>query len=265
MRVLQQLGHIKFALALTAVILAFSSIAHADPQDPTRDTPLADPAQEAKARAFMREIRCVVCQSQSIDESDAEIAAQLRNAIREQMKAGKSEDEIRDYLVARYGDFVLLKPPFKPATLLLWIGPFVPGRHRLGLRPAAAPAEDRRSAGRHRAGPAGLERDRARPGAAPAAGRGRMMILLWIIFGVMTLAAALILAWPLFDSRRFKNDSSFALAVYRDQLAEINHDAARGHPGRKPRRARRRSRSSGAFSPSPMRRNSSWPRPRRRC
>jgi cytochrome c-type biogenesis protein CcmH len=55
-----------------------------------------------------------------------------------------------------------------------------------------------------------------------------MMILLWIVLGVMTLAAALILAWPLFDSRRFKNDSSFALAVYRDQLAEINHDAARG-------------------------------------
>jgi cytochrome c-type biogenesis protein CcmH len=89
------------------------------------DQPLADPAQEAQARAFMREIRCVVCQSQSIDESDAEIAAQLRNAIREQMKAGKSEDEIRDYLVARYGDFVLLNPPFKPATLILWLGPFV--------------------------------------------------------------------------------------------------------------------------------------------
>jgi cytochrome c-type biogenesis protein CcmH len=73
----------------------------------------------------MREIRCVVCQSQSIDESDAEIAAQLRNAVREQMAAGKSEDEIRDYLVARYGDFVLLKPPFKSSTLLLWTGPFV--------------------------------------------------------------------------------------------------------------------------------------------
>ena len=111
--------------AITVLALALHLPAHADPQDPTRDTPLADPAQEAKARAFMREIRCVVCQGQSIDESDAEIAAQLRNAIREQMKAGKNEDEIRDYLVARYGDFVLLKPPVKPATLLLWVGPFV--------------------------------------------------------------------------------------------------------------------------------------------
>jgi len=119
--------------AITVLALALHLPAHADPQDPTRDTPLADPVQEAKARVFMREIRCVVCQSQSIDESDAEIAAQLRNAIREQMKAGKNEDEIRDYLVARYGDFVLLKPPFKPATLLLWVGPFVLAAIGLGF------------------------------------------------------------------------------------------------------------------------------------
>jgi cytochrome c-type biogenesis protein CcmH len=111
--------------ATTMLMLALHMPAQADPQEPTRDTPLADPAQEAKARVFMRDIRCVVCQSQSIEESDAEIAAQLRNAIREQWAAGRSEDEIRDYLVARYGDFVLLKPPFKPATLLLWTGPFV--------------------------------------------------------------------------------------------------------------------------------------------
>ena len=108
-------------------VLAFLlsvTLAQADVTDPTRDQPLADPAKEAQARTFMREIRCVVCQSQSIDESDAEIAAQLRNAIREQMAAGKSEDEIRDYLVARYGDFVLFNPPFKLATLILWLGPF---------------------------------------------------------------------------------------------------------------------------------------------
>jgi cytochrome c-type biogenesis protein CcmH len=120
----KQLGHFKQALALAAIILASASLAQADVPDPTRDQPFADPVKEAEARSFMREIRCVVCQSQSIDESDAEIAAQLRNAIREQMAAGKSPDEIRDYLVARYGDFVLLDPPFKSATLLLWIGPF---------------------------------------------------------------------------------------------------------------------------------------------
>ena len=124
MRVLPQLGHFKVALFLAAAVAICTSLAQADVTDPTRDQPLADPAQEAQARAFMREIRCVVCQSQSIDESDAEIAAQLRNAIREQMAAGKSEDEIRDYLVARYGDFVLFHPPFKPSTLILWLGPF---------------------------------------------------------------------------------------------------------------------------------------------
>jgi cytochrome c-type biogenesis protein CcmH len=106
-------------------ILIGAHLALADVTDPTRDHPLPDPAMEAQARVFMREIRCVVCQSQSIDESDAEIAAQLRNAIREQMAAGKSPDEIRDFLVARYGDFVLLKPPFKASTLLLWTGPFI--------------------------------------------------------------------------------------------------------------------------------------------
>ena len=112
-------------VAVLLLIVTSFSAAHADPQDPTVDRPMADPVQESEARAFMRGIRCVVCQSQSIDESDAEIAAQLRNVIRELMAAGKSEDEIRDYLVARYGDFVLLDPPFKPQTLILWIGPFV--------------------------------------------------------------------------------------------------------------------------------------------
>jgi len=111
-------------VAVLALVIG-AQLAQADVTDPTRDHPLPDPAMEAQARAFMRDIRCVVCQSQSIDESDAEIAAQLRNAIREQMAAGKNPDEIRAFLVARYGDFVLLKPPFKASTLLLWAGPFI--------------------------------------------------------------------------------------------------------------------------------------------
>jgi cytochrome c-type biogenesis protein CcmH len=98
--------------------------APADPTIRTADQPLSDPALEAKARTLMREIRCVVCQSQSIDESDADIAANLRNIVREQIAAGKSDAEIRDYLVARYGDFVLLKPPFNRSTLVLWVSPF---------------------------------------------------------------------------------------------------------------------------------------------
>ena len=81
----------------------------------------------------MREIRCVVCQSQSIDESDADIAANLRNIVREQIAAGKSEGDIRDYLTARYGDFVLLKPPFKRSTLVLWLSPFALALIALGV------------------------------------------------------------------------------------------------------------------------------------
>ena len=114
--------------AMLALILALATASShtllADPTIRTVDHPLGDPVLEARARALMREIRCVVCQSQSIDESNADIAANLRNLVREQMAAGKSDAMIRDYLMARYGDFVLLKPPFKPETALLWIGPF---------------------------------------------------------------------------------------------------------------------------------------------
>jgi cytochrome c-type biogenesis protein CcmH len=85
---------------------------------------LADPKLEQRARDLSREIRCVVCQSQSVAESDADIAKDVRAIIREQIAAGKSDQEVRDYLVARYGDFVLFDPPFKASTYALWIGPF---------------------------------------------------------------------------------------------------------------------------------------------
>src|SRR5262249_12852254 len=85
----------------------------------------SDPALEARAEAISRDIRCVVCQSESIEESDADIAHELRVIVREQLKAGASDDQVRAYLVARYGDFVLLKPPFKVKTALIWTGPFL--------------------------------------------------------------------------------------------------------------------------------------------
>lgn len=89
------------------------------------DTPLADPALEARARRLMADVRCVVCQAQSIAESDAGIASDMRRLIRSEIAAGKSDDDIRRYLADRYGDFVLFKPPFKAATLVLWAGPFL--------------------------------------------------------------------------------------------------------------------------------------------
>jgi cytochrome c-type biogenesis protein CcmH len=84
---------------------------------------LANPQQEARARALQRELRCVVCQGQSLDESNAPLAADLRRLIRERIVAGDSDTAIKDYLVARYGDFILMKPPFDPATYALWLVP----------------------------------------------------------------------------------------------------------------------------------------------
>ncbi len=84
---------------------------------------LGDPALEARARGLTRQLRCLVCQNQSIDDSDADLARDLRRIVREQLVAGRSDEQIVDYLTARYGDFVLLKPPVKPATWGLWFGP----------------------------------------------------------------------------------------------------------------------------------------------
>ena len=89
------------------------------------DEVLSDPALEAKARALSAEIRCLVCQNQSIDDSDAELAREMRLLVRERLAAGDDEPEIKAYLVSRYGDFVLFRPPVMPSTYLLWFGPFL--------------------------------------------------------------------------------------------------------------------------------------------
>ncbi len=86
---------------------------------------LADPAQEERARTLSRDLRCQVCQNQSIDDSDAPLAADLRRLVRERIVAGDGDGQIVDFLVQRYGDNVLLRPPMKPATWPLWFGPLV--------------------------------------------------------------------------------------------------------------------------------------------
>jgi cytochrome c-type biogenesis protein CcmH len=82
-----------------------------------------DPVAAARAVTLSEKLRCLVCQNQTIADSNAELAQDLRRQIREQIAAGKSDKEIADYMVARYGDFVLYQPPVKPTTLLLWAGP----------------------------------------------------------------------------------------------------------------------------------------------
>ena len=90
----------------------------------TPDERLADPALEARARAMSRELRCLVCRNESIDDSGAELARDVRLLLRERLVAGDTDVQAVGYLVARYGDFVLLRPPVRPATWLLWFGPF---------------------------------------------------------------------------------------------------------------------------------------------
>ena len=87
------------------------------------DEILADPAQEARARDLSRQLRCMVCQNQSIDDSDAPLARDLRILVRERLQAGDSNPQVLDFLVQRYGEFVLLRPRLTGRTLLLWIAP----------------------------------------------------------------------------------------------------------------------------------------------
>lgn len=91
--------------------------------DPSERLP--DPAQEATAREIFRDVRCLVCQNESIDDSEADLAKDLRRIVREQVKAGKSEDQIKAFLTDRYGEFVLLRPSFSVGNLMLWLGPFL--------------------------------------------------------------------------------------------------------------------------------------------
>ncbi len=105
-----------------AVVLALSPLA-AKAVEP--DEILPDAKLEARARNLSAQLRCMVCQNESIDDSGAELAKDLRLLVRERLKAGDSDDQIRAYLVQRYGDFILLKPPFKADTLALWGAPAI--------------------------------------------------------------------------------------------------------------------------------------------
>ena len=105
-------------LVLVILLLAGPALAATAP-----DEMLKDPVLEARARTIGQELRCLVCQNQSIDESDADLAHDLRRLVRERLVAGDSDQAVLDYVHARYGDFVLLRPPVEPVTWLLWFGP----------------------------------------------------------------------------------------------------------------------------------------------
>ncbi|HSV04029.1 MAG TPA: cytochrome c-type biogenesis protein [Phenylobacterium sp.] len=109
---------LRAALAALAGVLCIAAAS-----DPSERLP--NPGQEARARAIFKDVRCLVCQNESIDDSQAELAHDLRQIVRQQVKAGRSDAEIKQFLTDRYGQFVLLKPSFDLGNLALWAGPFV--------------------------------------------------------------------------------------------------------------------------------------------
>ncbi len=110
-----------FSGAMPSVANAAGDAASAEA--PAATAAVADPVLEERVLELSHKLRCLVCQNQSIAESNAPLALDLRNQVREQFVAGRDENQVVDYLVTRYGDFVLYTPPFKPVTLLLWLGP----------------------------------------------------------------------------------------------------------------------------------------------
>ena len=142
--------------ALFTIMLLLSAMAALPAWAVRPDEMLADPKLEARAREVGQELRCLVCRNQSIDDSDADLAHDLRVLVRERIKAGDSNDQVIGFVRARYGDFVLLRPPFETGTLLLWGGPALIlllgafGIHRYYHRrrrndePPALSAEERR-------------------------------------------------------------------------------------------------------------------------
>jgi cytochrome c-type biogenesis protein CcmH len=110
-----------FQFMVLMMIMPFALSAHAEEARPLADNPMV----ERRLMEISGELRCLVCQNETIAASNADLAQDLRAQIRNMIQAGKSDAEIIDYMVARYGDFVLYRPPFKPLTLLLWLGPLL--------------------------------------------------------------------------------------------------------------------------------------------
>ena len=163
---------LRVAAAIAAALFCMAGAS--DPADR-----LKDPAQEARAEHLFTQLRCVVCQNESIDDSEADLARDLRQIVRQQVAQGSSDAQVRSYLVARYGEFILLKPKFSAGNSVLWLAPLlivlcggaffaVRSRGRTPLEPALTPEEESRLGALQ--APAG---DRAPPVAAGTQGSGR--------------------------------------------------------------------------------------------
>jgi len=153
-------------MAVAALLLSLATPVFAVQPDEV----LKDPAMEMRARELSRELRCMVCQNQSIDDSDAPLARDLRLLVRERLVKGDSDRQVRDFLVARYGEFVLLRPPLRWHTLLLWF--LAPAALLAGIGGLILLARRRRTEGTEPAGLSRAEQERlaALDGGNPPAG-----------------------------------------------------------------------------------------------
>jgi cytochrome c-type biogenesis protein CcmH len=118
----------KIVLAFLLVLISALVLPATSRAQPSRTfvvETFSDPALEARARNLQRQFRCLVCQGESVDESNSDFSADIRHLVRQQIVQGKSDREIEDFLVARYGDFILMKPPVQSDTWLLWLAPFL--------------------------------------------------------------------------------------------------------------------------------------------
>jgi cytochrome c-type biogenesis protein CcmH len=115
---------IAFLLMLVPALVAPTFFAGSARAAPVGDS-FSNPAMESRARNLQRQFRCLVCQGESIDESNSPFAADVRHLLRQQIADGQSDRQVQDFLVARYGDFILMKPPVQPDTWLLWLAPFL--------------------------------------------------------------------------------------------------------------------------------------------
>ena len=112
-------------LLMLVPVLAMPTLSHAQPGTVAAIESFSDPALEKRARNLQRQLRCLVCQAESVDESNSPFAADVRHLVRQQIAQGQSDRQIQDFLVARYGDFILMKPPLQSDTWLLWLAPFL--------------------------------------------------------------------------------------------------------------------------------------------
>lgn len=115
----------RFSILVTALLLSFAISGIGFAQSNAAPSVSDNPALEKRVLEVSNELRCLVCQNQTIADSNADLAVDLKNQVRQQLSEGRSKQEILKYMTERYGDFVLYKPPFNAATLMLWLGPFL--------------------------------------------------------------------------------------------------------------------------------------------